>query len=62
MSCQKCDDFQETDRTYYFRWGTANIEVRACEFHVKQVFDCLKKELARLQDSGLGWGGLVERP
>jgi hypothetical protein len=53
MSCQKCDDFQEqTNRSYYFRWGLANIEVRACEFHVKQVFDCLKKELARLGNLG----------
>ena len=53
MSCQKCEDFQEqTDRSYYFRWGLANIEVRACEFHVKQVFDLLKKELGRLQAAG----------
>ena len=53
MSCQKCDDFQDkTDRSYYFRWGLANIEVRACEFHVKQVFDLFKKELARLQAAG----------
>ena len=53
MSCEKCDDFQDnTSRTYYFRWGAANIEVRACEFHVKQVFDCLKKELTRLAAAG----------
>lgn len=53
MGCEKCDEFQEqTNRSYYFRWGTANIEVRACEFHVTQVFDALKKELARLEALG----------
>lgn len=58
MSCQKCDDSQgKAQGSYYFRWGVANIEVRACEFHVKQVFDCLKKELARLE----GLGQTLER-
>jgi hypothetical protein len=53
MSCQKCDDFQEkTDGSYYFRWGVANIEVRACQFHTTQVFNVLKKELARLEAAG----------
>lgn len=47
----------KTQGSYYFRWGVANIEVRACEFHVKQVFDCLKKELARLE----GLGQTLER-
>ncbi len=54
MGCEKCDEFQEqTNRSYYFRWGTANIEVRACEGHVKQVFDVLKSELARMKEAGI---------
>jgi len=53
MSCEHCDRFQDdTNRSYYFRWGTANIEVRACEGHVAQVFDVLKAELSRLRLAG----------
>ncbi len=38
MSCQKCSDFQDSNMTSYIRWKNANVEVRACEEHLKEVF------------------------
>jgi len=43
MSCKDCDDLQEGNVTSYFRWGTANIEVRACRKHLKEVYDVLRE-------------------
>lgn len=46
MSCKECDEVQATEGaakiTSYFRWGTANIEVRACELHLKEVYSALR--------------------
>lgn len=43
MSCDACEKFQKAERTSYYRWKNANIEVRACEQHLTEVF-------ARLRD------------
>lgn len=43
MSCQDCEKFQETTMTSYYRWKNANIEVRACEKHLKEIFEVLNK-------------------
>ena len=43
MSCQECSDFQESNFTSYFRWGVANIEIRACDKHLIEVFDVLRE-------------------
>lgn len=43
MSCKNCEKFQESKETCYYRWGTANIEVRACQKHLKEVFAALNK-------------------
>ncbi len=43
MSCKDCDYFQAGSQTSYFRWGTANIEVRACPRHLKEVYDALRE-------------------
>ena len=43
MSCRDCDEFQESDFTSYYRWGCANIEVRGCDKHLKEVFEALNK-------------------
>jgi hypothetical protein len=45
MSCEDCEKFQEeTDKSYYFRWKNANIELRGCEKHIKEIIDILKCE------------------
>ncbi len=43
MSCIKCDEFQNSDRTSYYRWKNANVEVRACEDNLKEVFNALNE-------------------
>lgn len=37
MSCKDCDKMDEENKVYYFRFGTANIGIIACEEHFKQV-------------------------
>ena len=44
MSCEDCMKFQDSDVTYYFRWGTATVEIRACEKHIKEIFEVLEKD------------------
>lgn len=46
MSCKDCDEFQKSTGTSYFRWGTANIEVRACMKHLEEVYGALRAALA----------------
>ena len=43
MSCSDCEKFQHSDKTSYYRWGTATIEVRGCAKHLKEVFAALNK-------------------
>lgn len=43
MSCKDCDEFQRGTDTSYYRWGTANIEVRACTKHLEEVYAALRK-------------------
>ena len=44
MTCEECDKMQnETTDSYYFRWNIANIEIRACPKHAKEVMDYLKE-------------------
>ncbi len=39
MSCKECKKFQESKATSYIRVGNANVEVRACEEHLKITFN-----------------------
>ena len=43
MSCENCDKFQDTELTSYYRWKNANIEIRGCEKHLKEIFDILNE-------------------
>lgn len=43
MSCKQCSKFQDGKWTSYFRWKNANIEVRACKEHMKEVYEALSK-------------------
>ncbi len=44
MSCSKCASAQSgvpNRGAAYYRWKNANIEVIACDEHLKQVFEAL---------------------
>jgi len=43
MSCEECEKFQESGMTSYYRWKNANIEVKGCRKHLKEVFEALNK-------------------
>ena len=43
MSCENCEKSQEGDTSAFFRWKTANIEVRGCDEHLKEIFDVLRE-------------------
>lgn len=43
MSCIKCDEFQESEMTSYYRWKNANIEMRGCKEHLREVMETLTK-------------------
>jgi len=43
MSCKECEEMQNGSLTSYYRWKNANIEVRACKMHLKEVYDALNK-------------------
>lgn len=44
MSCIKCDEFQESNKTSFYRWKNANIEIRGCEEHLKEIFKALTEK------------------
>ena len=46
MICKACEEFQDSDKSSFFRWKSANVEVRACEEHLREVFDALRKAQA----------------
>lgn len=53
MSCEKCNQFQASAMTSYYRWKNANIEVRGCDEHLKEVFEVLTKyQTEKLIDKG----------
>ncbi len=39
MSCEKCDN--EPLVGAYYRWKNANVEIRACEEHWKEIREVL---------------------
>lgn len=43
MSCIKCEEFQDSDKTSYFRWKNANIEIRGCEEHLREIFEMMRE-------------------
>lgn len=48
MSCQMCDDAEESGYIAYYRWKNANIGVYGCVTHLREIFDALnyaQKEL-----------------
>ena len=52
MSCKECNYIQnETTSTSFFRWGAANIEVRACKKHLKEIYDVLRAHQKSIQEA-----------
>lgn len=49
MSYVKCDEFQETDMGYYYRWKNANIEIRGCMEHVREIMNELNARQQELR-------------
>jgi len=43
MSCEACEEAQEKPMSAYFRWKNANIEIRGCDEHLREIFDALSK-------------------
>jgi len=43
MSCKACRKAQEHLSAAYFRWGNANIELRGCDRHLREVINALRK-------------------
>jgi hypothetical protein len=41
MSCSDCEARQESPVTSFYRWKTANLEVRGCDAHLREVFEAL---------------------
>ena len=42
MSCRICIDSQDRlEGSYWYRWKNANIEIRACRQHAKEIIDAL---------------------
>ncbi len=37
MSCQPCNDRQESGQKIYYRWGNANVEINACDNHFMEI-------------------------
>jgi len=44
MSCEHCENHQEkTSLSAYYRWKKANVELRGCDEHLREIFDVLNK-------------------
>ena len=41
MSCEKCQEAQEKDQFTYYRWKNANVEMRGCPEHLREIFEVL---------------------
>lgn len=41
MSCKNCEAFQDTNLTSCYRWKNANVEMRGCSEHLKEIFNAL---------------------
>ena len=50
MSCKKCQIFQGSNKTSFIRVDNANIEVGACEKHLKMVFDKLNDRKLEMEE------------
>ena len=52
MSCQNCDDFNDTGQIIYYRWKNANVIINGCKKHVLEIFRVLNdaQEVGRVKE------------
>jgi hypothetical protein len=43
MACEECIKFQNSGNTSYYRWKNSSVEIKACDKHLKEIFDALNK-------------------
>lgn len=43
MSCEKCEQAQEETPIAYYRWKTANIAMKGCDEHLREIFNVLSE-------------------
>jgi hypothetical protein len=41
MSCSDCEARQESPVSSFYRWKNADLEVRGCDAHLREVFEVL---------------------
>ena len=41
MSCIDCEEYQQGDLAAFYRWKSANVEIRACKKHMLEMFNAL---------------------
>ena len=51
MSCAECEKMQNSDLTAYYRWKEANIEMRGCEKHLREIIETLNKAQKEAEES-----------
>lgn len=59
MGCKECEVSQTVPASAFFRWGRANVGMRGCDHHLREIFDVLRSH----QTSNCeGKVGLLLRP
>ncbi len=46
MTCPACTAAQQQPRSAWYRWKNANLEVRGCDVHLREVFEALSEAQA----------------
>lgn len=54
MSCAECEQLQASEMTSFFRWGPANVEIRGCPKHLREVFEALSSVQAVTREGPRG--------
>lgn len=50
MGCKDCDEAQESNSVYYYRWKNANIELSGCKNHIKEIFKKLNNQEVKMAE------------
>ncbi len=50
MSCKECDKRQEEPGIAWYRWKIANIAMKGCDEHLREIFDVLNKHQREQED------------
>lgn len=48
MACNDCEQKQDGDTSAFYRWKAANIEMRGCDVHLREIFDVLNEIQSRV--------------